>query len=403
MLAAAVVAFAGVTVIDVEAGVAKSGWNVVVAGDRIRAAGPSSSTPIPAGAERIDGRGKFLMPGLWDMHVHETASAGALEQYIANGVTGIRDLAADPAAMWKRIDAVSAGKQTGPRILFSAPSLDGPKPDWPQATAVKTPEQGRQEVRKRKQQGVHFIKIYNGLSREEFFAIAGECRRVGIPMVGHTPDSVLTLEAARAGMKSVEHLEGVLRDARRGDSGKLFAEYARLRFWQCPTLVLLRAMAMRNDPKFRADPRLKLFSKAWTPGEETVHPLEQARRTRDYRDAIAVVGQMFRAGVPMLAGTDTGNPFVLPGFSLHDELALLAEAGIPTADVLRMATSNPALFLGMERDLGSVATGKLADLLLLNANPLLDVRNTVRIHTVVADGRVATGQQLSKLADQSHR
>jgi imidazolonepropionase-like amidohydrolase len=434
-----VLAITGVTVIDATGEPAQPGMTVVVTGNRITALGKSSLVRVPQLARVVDGNGKFLIPGLWDMHVH-TADPSFLSLYLANGVTGVRDMhALDPDVLFGMRKQVQEGKKLGPRIVAAGPLVDGPMPFVPGSLVAADARQGREAVRKLKQMGADFVKVYNKLPREAYLAIVDEAKKQGLPLAGHLPESVSAAEASDLGQKSIEHLTGIelacsdredeLRreavaglvkadnsaawellgriGARAADSSSpkkaraLFARFVRNGTWQVPTLTVLRSLVSLDDPKFLADPRVKYMPPSirsyWSLmklSPETVTGLKVR-----YKRATGLVRAMHQAGVPFLAGTDTpGVPFVFPGFSLHDELALLvADAGFTPLEALQTATRDPARFLGREKDLGTIEPGKLADLVLLDANPLTDIHNTTKIAAVVANGRLLPRRELDRL------
>lgn len=417
------IAFTNVAVVDVEKGALRLDQTVVIEGSRISAAGDAQRIHPPRGVRIIDGQGKFLMPGLWDMHVHAMPLPHIPELFIANGVTGIRDMYDDPPRIRDLRKAIQEHRRIGPRVITSGKIVNGalvknrnPAP----LMIVHTPEEARRAVRQQIKDGVDFIKIYDGLSRSAFYAIADECKRDGIPFVGHTPASVTTAEAAAAGQRSIEHLSGVLLDcsshptlirwlpdlSRLHDTqqrtldwfdpvhaGALFATFVRYGTWQCPTLSIFKGIVFDDDPSLadtRSDPNLGFLN--LPPLSRTGKPsqLEQDRAIE--KQAMAVTAMMFRAGVRLLAGTDRGlawgDPFFVAGFALHDEIELMVSAGLPVSAVLRIATLAPAQFFGRENELGSVSDGKLADLVLLDADPLQSISNTRLIRAVVADGRL---------------
>src|SRR5262249_6332302 len=298
------------------------------------------------------------------------------------------------------------GKVAGRRIAAAGPLVDGPKPLVPGSLVAADAGQGREAVRKLKKMGADFVKVYTKLPREAYLAIVEEAKKQGLPFAGHLPESVSAAEASDLGQKSIEHLSGVVlacsdredelrREAvaalakadnrevqelvgriytRAADSFSdkraraLYARFVRNGTWQVPTLTVLRSMANLDDPKFTADPRVKymppdLIHSYWS---MRLAPEAAASMKGWYRRSAGLVRAMHRAGVSFLAGTDTINPFVFPGFSLHDELALLvAEGGFTPLEALQAATRDPARFLGREKDLGTVEPGKLADLVLL--------------------------------------
>lgn len=379
---------------------------VVVTNQRIATVGPARAVRPPKGTRTVDARGKFVIPGLWDMHVHETAAPGVPPLHIANGVTGIRDMYAVPGTLGKVREAIADGRMAGPRIVASGGTVTGPNAEGRDNVIVTTADQARAAVGRLKSQGVEFIKVYNQLPRAAYFGLAEECRRLGLPFAGHTPDAISTTEAANAGQRSIEHLDAVLLDcSRERDSLRwfkrfettrivetfdptraqaLFAVYRDRGTWHCPTLTVLRAMGADatafGNPNFRYLP-------SWKPRRGQVNAGEVEFRRAFLQKAVEVTGLMYHAGVRLLAGTDTGFEYVLPGFSLHEELELFVKAGIPPAAVLRIATLGAAEFLGRETEMGTVTNGKLADLVLLDADPLASISNARTVRAVIADGR----------------
>lgn len=435
-------AFTHVTVIDVTGAPSKSGMTVIVAGNRITDVGKTGKVQIPKGTQVVDARGKFLIPGLWDMHVHSMYD-GRPEFFfpllLANGVTGVRELASTfPLEKINNIRReILTGKVLGPRFgAVTGKIIEGhsqANDRRPEFEYVATAEEARRLVRSRKQQGADFIKVYNWLPRDVYLAIADEAKKQGIPFAGHIPVSMTAAEIADAGQKSVEHLVGILhalssreaellaalRDsptrpqfsylassvaaAESYDSKKAKALFARFKHngtWHCPTYALRRARAYMSEPFIRNDERLKYIPRSvretWAKG-----PIlrDEASFRKVYLKDLELAGLMQRAGVGILAGTDTGfgNFYTIPGFSLHDELELLVIAGLTPLQSLQAATLNPAKFLGLERTLGTVAKGKIADLLLLDANPLENIKNTRRINAVVANGRYLAREELDSL------
>src|SRR5262249_49015041 len=432
-------AITGVTVIDATGAPARPDMTVVVASDRITAVGKSGEVRVLEGARVVDGKGKYLIPGLWDMHVH-TAGPSFLTLYLAKGVTGVRDMhAIDTDATFGLRKQVQEGKQPGPRVVAAGPLVDGPKPFVPSSLVAANAAEGREAVRKLKKMGADFVKVYTKLPREPYLSIADEAKQQGLPSAGHVPESVSAAEASDLGQKSIEHLTGVelacsdredeLRreavailakadnqvamellgriDAQAADSFSdrkaraLYARFVRNGTWQVPTLTVLHSLVSLDDPKFTADPRVKYMlpslSSYWSliklPPEMT------AMLKRTYKRATGRVRAIDQAGVPFLAGTDTpGVPYVFPGFSLHDELALLvAEGGFTPLEALQATTRDPARFLGREKDLGTVEPDKLADLVLLDADPLAEIHNTTKIAAVMVNGTLLPRNELDKM------
>lgn len=447
-----------VTIVDVTAkdtkNALKSNQTVVIAGNRITAVG--KNVRLPSNAQIVDANGKFLIPGLWDMHTH-TLRAERVEKFfplfIVNGVTGVRDMAMplenlELLRRWR--EEIEQGRRIGPRIFASGATLGGVQPQV--TIPVATEAEARQAVVTLKQRGADFIKVVSLLPRPLFFAVADEAKKQGLTFVGHVPAAVTATEASDAGQKSMEHLYGILescsanevevrkeveqaaknpdtwsawgaivrttdrlygRQAKektysREKCAALFARFVRNGTWQCPTLVMRRALALREDDSFRNDARLKFIPqsevKGWNTPTDTrnanLTAEETANRKIRLEKETELVGEMRRAGVKILAGTDLGNPYVYPGFSLHDELALLVQAGLTPLEALQTATVNPAKFLGKEKTLGTIEKGKLADLILLDANPLENIGNTRKINAVVLNGKILDRKTLDKMLSE---
>ncbi|MEU3168462.1 amidohydrolase family protein [Streptosporangium sp. NPDC006930] len=444
-----VTAVVRVTVIDATGRPAARDMTVLVRGERIVAVGPVRSVPVPAGATVVDGTGKFLIPGLVDMHVHSTELERTYPPlYLANGVTTVREMSANPAiSSWRR--EVEAGTRLGPRYVIGSRMIDGAPSLWegigPPFVSVAGPEQARAAVRQEKAAGADFIKTYTRLSRASFLALADEARRQRIPILGHVPDFVRFTEASDAGLRTIEHLSAVwyntsdqerkLRQAiaavpigpgeyagwynrmhpveyaaarsyDRRKAARVFDRLARNQTRLTPTLTNHRVVdtpsSVRTD-----DPRHRYFPaqirQLWEMTMREVYlkdrPAEQAASRRElFERRLRLVAELDRAGVPLLAGTDTGTSYVMPGFGLHDELELLSQAGLSGMSILRAATLEPARQLGL-RDHGTVERGKVADMVLLDADPLRDIRNTTRINAVFVRGRLIDRAQRQRMLD----
>jgi imidazolonepropionase-like amidohydrolase len=435
-----IVAVTHVTVIDGTGAKPKSDQTVLVKGERIAAVGNSRRVKVPEGATSVSGRGKFLIPGLWDMHVHLTDIPNFGELNIANGVTGVRDMFGWMTNITAARKAIAEGKP-GPRIVAAGPMIDGPKPVFSDSLTAKNAEEARKAVQFAKQDGSDFIKVYQLLPRDAYFAIADETKRQGMIFAGHVPDAVSVSEASNIGQRSIEHLTGVLkacssreaelmRSAQTAFAGQrdlntvkiledtydenkarvLFARLKHNRTWQCPTMLAMFSSVHLKDVDLMNDSRLRYLdaetSKFWMATQRSSTnwlPEVWKALQQDWRRRQKLVGAMRRAGVGFLAGTDTPNPFCFPGFSLHDELAQLVVAGLTPMEVLQAATFNPVKYLGREKDLGSIQPGKLADLVLLDADPLQDIHNTRKIHAVFANGRLFDRPTLDRLLCDAER
>jgi len=423
-----------VTVIDTATGKESRDRTVVLSGDRIAEEKPGNKAKPTTGAKVVDGKGKYLIPGLWDMHVHTWFEPSTYPLYIANGVTGVRDMAGPPAPFilgGKAPDAdtfrseLAAKPVVAPHFHLASAVIDGYPMIWPGSIEVNTPGEARKVVDEQARAGADFLKVYSRLSREAYFAIIEESRRQNIPVEGHLPDLITAWEGSDARQKSFEHLIGIAlacssreeelrpkmaaatpkervrltREAWAGYSEakceRLFRKFKENGTWQVPTLTVLRSMALLNDERFRRDDRLRFFGGHYRdllgakddPRFKTFTAEDFAIQRELFAHNQKLVGAMFRAGVPMLAGTDAANPFCFPGFSLHDELALLVESGLTPLAALQAATLNAAVFMEATDRYGSVAPGKVADLVLLDADPLKDIHNTARISEVFFSGK----------------
>jgi imidazolonepropionase-like amidohydrolase len=436
------VALEHVTVIDVTGGPARADQTVILTAGRIADLGRSGTVPVPDNAEKVDGTNRFLIPGLWDMHVH-IAGQFYLPLFVANGVTGVRDMHAFfPDMILRMRDDVKKGKLLGPRIVAAGALVDGVKPFWPGSVVAGNEDEGKKAVQSLKKRGADFIKVYSKLPRPAYLAIAAEAKKEGLVFAGHVPESIGAGEASELGQKSMEHFYGIPRacstdedslrkeemeameklenaaipslmvrtqikalDSFSDEKAKaLFARFVKNGTWQVPTMTVLRAIASLDDAKFIQDPRIKYMPSylrvGWNPKNRPskLTPESIANIKKSYHKAGELLEKMHEAGVPILAGTDTTNPFCFPGFSLHDELALLVQEGkLTPLEALQCATLNPAKFLDMEKDLGTVEKGKIADLVLLQANPLDDIHNTTKIVAVFIGGRLLAQPQLEKM------
>lgn len=390
----------------------------------------------PKEALTIDLDGRFVIPGLWDMHVHQF-DADYLAFYLLNGVTGIRHMGGIPAHHQWRAD-LRAGRLTGPRMVLASPIIDGPQPLRPGSIAVHDAESARQAVTQSREAGADFLKIYNLIPKDALAALVDEAHRQQIPYAGHLPLVATLAEAATQGQASVEHLEGLLvagaRDADRLQSeiagltvgslaemqqvqeritqattqqetaraDAICAELAAQGVWSTPTLAVLHAIATAGTDDFPlrnllgyVEPHLRPIWEQVT-NTEVPHP-QQERQSALFETQLATVARLHRHGVGLLAGTDT----FVPGFSLHDELELLVRAGLSPHEALTTATYNPAAFLGVTDTFGTVQPGRVADLVVLNSNPLEDITNTRDISGVMLAGHYYDETALANLKTET--
>ena len=427
-----------VTVIDVVTGSELKDQTVRIHDDRIASISPaqSSDAALPGA---IDAHGNFLIPGLWDMHVH-VHDTMELPLYIANGVTGIRIMSGDRDTAALRVEL--ARESPSPEIYLASAIFDGSPPVWPGSIVIHNPNDARRTVDEIKASGADFIKVYNRIPRDAYFALAEEAKAQHIDFEGHVPDAITAQEASAAGQRSVEHLLGIsfacssrqqelmialerapfFRDRmvieaeayRSLDQQKcraLFAEFKKNDTWQVPTLTVRRMWGRLDDSKFTSDPRLAYIDrKSRDRWAERIQPQLQRWGIDQYRLARGifstdehVTGGLFRTGVPIMAGTDAMNPYCLPGFSLHDELALLVESGLTPLAALQAATITPARFIRRTADLGTIEPGKTASLILLRADPLADIHNTTQIEAVWLRGQYFDKAALAAMLEKMPR
>jgi imidazolonepropionase-like amidohydrolase len=422
----AAIAITRVSVIDGGAPLPRTDQTVLIQGNRIARIGASGSVAVPAGARIVDGRGKFLVPGFWDMHVHTAISGGRdlLSLYVANGVTGVRDMAGDWDTLKTWRSEIARGQLVGPRIIASGPYLEGGDVPIPHLLA-RTAVEARAGVDSLVALGVDFIKVHSQLNAESYFAIARRARERGVVFAGHVPRVVGAAAASDSGQKSIEHLLAIPAECTPADSIALqprFTVQGAIGRCSSEDLGPLYAKFVRNGtyvtPTFTAQVEVAYWPTRALPGDSLAHYLPKA--VRDYvaqifpmpdsippnadsvgramlEKRLRQVAAMQRAGVHILTGTDAPLRNSPPGFGLHEELTLLARGGMSPFEVLRSATLEPARYFGMLDSLGTIAAGKLADLVLLDADPLQDIRNTRRISAVVANGRLYAGAERERL------
>jgi len=395
-------AITDVTVIDVVHGRRSDRRTVLVSEGRIAAITSARDARIPPGAVRVHGPGKFLIPGLMDMHVHLlNRSSGrppndwTFPLFIANGITSVREMNADVPTLtgvinqWRR--DLDDGVLLGPRILAAGIAVRG-----------SSPEVAVQRVEAAAAAGANFIKVFSDVPLANWRAILETAAAHGLPVDGHAPDEVTLVEAAEAGQRTDEHLMRAFE-----------ACPTRLKCWQVaravertgqvhvPTLILPYIEAHRPAGPLSDDPRWVYLrpdeQDRWVTLLGTLTPEDIELAIERWPVMRGIAGIFHRAGIPYLAGTDTPMPGVYPGFSLHEELGVLVEAGLRPVDALRAATIAPAEFLGVDDVVGSIAEGHRADLVLLDADPTRDIRNTQRIRAVVFDGRLLQRADLDAL------
>ena len=421
--------FTHATVIEVRTGHIFRDQTIVVTGDRITALSPRAE--IPANSEVVDATGKFVIPGFWDMHAHALWSTDQIQRmFDMFGVTSIRDMGSplpvSETLNWRT--RVANGTVLGPRILAAGKLVDGPKPVWPESVAVGTEEQAREAVDMLHKEGVDFIKVYSRLPRVAYFAVAATAKKDGLSFVGHVPIYVSASEASEAGQRSIEHLSEILfacsqdesvlrkqlvatavgseRDRVRKEQLKVVVStfsaqkamrlsrlFAKNDTWQVPTLLVQYTYAFVNPYELHDSRGIRYVPASTVNG--WVDRLSSFRKIRDEKDIEAQKRSY-------MAGTDAETLYPA-GFGLHTELGLFVSAGFSSLEALQAATLNPSIYFGKATDLGIVEVGKVADLVILDANPLEDIRNTERIVGVVTAGRYLDRQKLDRLLSEAAR
>lgn len=448
-----------VTVVDVVEGTLLRDQVVVLSGDRILRVAPANATSLPRGVPVISAAGKFLIPGLWDMHAHYLGepTPGCPEitfaLAVAHGVTGARNVAGHLDYLFAWRNEVESGRLIGPRIVGTGLLIDGVPAAFPPASAVApTPEDGRRIVDALWRRGSEFIKAYEMLDGETFFSVVDQAKRRGLAVVAHLPLAVRADEASDAGVRSFEHLRNLElacsrdaelllseriqtldRSARRNgrelrseihaaqrlraiDSydpercRALLTKFAANGTWQTPTLFMETRDALRPDLRESVRRTLRWVPAAhraawesWSQRTSALSPDVRAERKRRADWITQLVRQMNEQRVGLLAGTDIATEWTVPGAALHEELRALVEAGLTPLEALRTATWNPALYFDRTRELGRVAPGRLADLVLLDADPLADVANLRKISAVVVNGRHLDRSDLDRLVESAER
>ncbi|PFH62330.1 hypothetical protein XA68_14057 [Ophiocordyceps unilateralis] len=357
-----------VTIVDVETGQLRPNQDIVVEGNTIALIEEASTKPTAAKEEDVDGTGKFAIPGLSDMHVHAYFSNNpatfkigdnlTMPLFVANGVTTVRDLGSNLEAITSARDRIAEHQLVGPRVFLTGPMLDGKESPFQTAIKVGTPEEARQAVENLTDSGVDFIKVHLKLSRQVFDEVARACKDEEIVFGGHVPDAIDAQYAIDMGMGFIEHMSR-LEEA----DGNVTEAIQEKHIWQCPTLKLAPA-----------------------------------------KQRFQLTKALFDAGAPMVAGTDSpAGQKLCPGVSLLDELELMNRAGLTELQTLQTATRNAASMLGKDSDMGTIEDGKLADIVLLDRNPLDSISNIRKIDTVIADGRVFSREKLRTMLAGANR
>ncbi|HEX6938783.1 MAG TPA: amidohydrolase family protein [Longimicrobiales bacterium] len=406
-----VVAFIGVNVIPMDAERVLQNQTVIVRDGRIAALGPADDVAVPDDAIRVDGRGKYLVPGIAEMHGHLPGGNAAPEVvetvlflFVANGVTTVRGMQGHPSQFALR-ERIERGELIGPTLYLGSPALHGNR--------ARTPEDGARLVREYHAAGFDLLKVHEGLSPETYGAIAAAARELGIAWGGHVADDVGLERALAAGQSSIDHLDGYL-EALGDDPTRIPALIRATReagAWVVPTMALWdhAFLGLRDIEELRAFPELKYVPRPWI--ENWTAQLRNLRANQD--PAAGARGRELRrrllkafadAGVGILLGSDAPQMFNVPGFSLHREMRVMAEAGLTPYQILRAGTRNVAVYFDALDEFGTIAVGRRADLILLEANPLDDIANLQRRAGIMVRGRwLPEGEIQERLAGIARR
>ena len=447
-------AITNVNVVDVVRGDVRAGQTVLVSNGKIEAIGAAASVAIPSGAKRIAGDGRFLIPGLWDMHVHLRSdqarpnirmpedNAPMLDLFLPNGIVGIREMGgdlSDEVLSWR--EEIRKGILTGPKILTAGRKLDNEPPAWAGSLGVKNAQEAREGVRQMKQVGADFIKVYFRRTPPEVLrAVVDEAHKNNLKVTGHKPSNMSIQEFFETGIDGMEHsqylattdrdeydkmtreaakregtawaMDGTESAARLlamqddAEGAKVWKLMADRKFWVTPTLAVAANVMQTSGKDFDQDERKRYFTPGmwatWDSKSSFRRPIQgralTLREVSNKRwDALMVAA--YKMGVPLILGTDCGanNNYTMPGFSIHEEMQAIVKAGLTPADALRMATINPAKWRGDAETTGTIEKGKVADLVLLRSNPLENIRHTQEIDAVLQNGKVYARQDLDNM------
>jgi imidazolonepropionase-like amidohydrolase len=430
------IALVGVTIVDPSSNQPSSAdQTILIADGVIRAVGPSSTITVPANARRVEARGKFAIPGLWDAHVHfMNTGVTALPLLIANGITSVREMGGyiDSTRAWQA--RMKAGTLVGPRIVTSGPILESPRylegvvqrstgsnsqlaiRVLPYRVRVGDSIEAKHAIDSLVKLRVDFVKIRTSANPAAFYATLREARRAGLRVAAHQPNTVSIRSAIDSGQTDLEHaIFPPLNRLSEATRDSVYRTFVNNDAWYTPTLTVTKAVMLSGDSAARAifsadairlDER-RAYATPWLLGwwrmqvDERAGDTSSTRAARGeeaYRSSTNDVRRMHELGVMILAGTDAGSVLVYPGFALHEELQRLVEdAKLSPRDALWSATVGPARFARLDNTVGTIASGKIADIVLLNEDPLVNIRNTRRIFAVVQAGRVFSRAELDAL------
>lgn len=419
-------AITDVTIVDVEKGILIPGQSVLVVNDRIDKIGVQGKIKIPQGATIIAGQGLYLMPGLVDAHVHYFDAPVFGRLMIANGVLLVRDTGMPNEYILPLRDELNRGNVLGPELIATGAILDGDPPIIPSiSVGIKTPEDGRAEVRKQAEAGVDIIKTYSRLDKEVFLAILDEAKKQDLKVVAHLPESIYIEDAAAAGLGSSEHFNGFekiiakllgepvnltfrgqasdidyfqrLDEVNPNDLQTVYEQIRASGMTLCPTVVTFKTLTHIDTYWDGYFPRSEYISQGVTDLWRSLWTQQENLPDFVWQNWMQMVVDLNKTGVPLMIGTDLMLPGIIPGYSAHEEMVIWQEAGIPPADILRSATIVPVQFMGLDDRLGSIREGKTASMVLMRANPLEDIHNAQQIESVFLRGQYFSREDLDRL------
>jgi imidazolonepropionase-like amidohydrolase len=368
-----ITAIAHVNVVDMRTGKIETDSCVVIKGSLILSVSKTCGT-LPHSSHLVYGRGQYLIPGLWDMHVHSDGDERALKSMLGAGITGVRDMGGNLQNLVKARQSIQSGAWQGPMLLFAGPLLEGPPSEAQDDTwIIHNASEADRAVEALAKAHVDFIKVHDYLNREAYFEIAAAAKQHGLPYAGHVSQAISPAEASVAGQASIEHFEFLPK--------------------QCLPLLADKAVPADCDDS-RITSILNVFARNGTYLALTLQSFQYwapSQWSKTFAASRRLVAQIRTARVRILAGTDWGTYLerrgARPGWCLHEELALLVRSGFTPLEALQAATLDPALFFGMEGKLGTVEPGKTANLVILRANPLVNISNTRKIAAIYRNGR----------------